>query len=202
MISFKHKFIFIHIPKTGGTSVTHALQDFTEDKITFTTSPYNILNEDGRQGFTIHNSVYRNFENPDLYMHASIEDLYNQMGSDIFSFYLFTVVRNPFDRAISQTSFVNGVTTVPIPLQNFSMPKPQLDYLKLNGKIIVNNVIRFENLQLDFDKICKDIGLPNLTLNHKRKSKEPGYKQYYANTTKEMIARMYQDELDYLGYSF
>lgn len=201
MISFKHKFIYIHVPKTGGISISDALKDHTEDYISFVKSGYNVLNNDDTQVINIKSSKFLDFKR-DYYCHASIEDLYKRLGNDIFSFYIFASIRNPFDRVVSQTSYVNGINTVPLVLQNFSMPKPQLDYLKIDGEVVVKNFIRFENLQNDFNDICRDIGIPEVKLSHKNKSRDSGYQHLYTESTKNMITRMYQDELDYFDYQF
>lgn len=202
MISFKHKFIFIHIPKTGGTSLTKVLGKYSDDNIRFGPSPGHILNEDGEQGLVITNRFFKNFVCSDYYLHASFEDLYQRLNKEIFKFYIFTIVRNPYDRVISHSSFTHGIKTVPLQLQNFTLPRPQLEYLKLQDQIMVNNIIRFENFQSDFDKICKDLDLPKTQLPHIRKSKEGGYHQYYTEATKKMVYRVYRDEFDYFGYNF
>ena len=34
MISLKHHFLFIHVPKTGGNSIQNILADYSEDTLT------------------------------------------------------------------------------------------------------------------------------------------------------------------------
>lgn len=202
MISFKHRFIFIHIPKTGGTSVTKVLEKYSEDKFVFGTSPGHILNEDGSQGVTVEGVFSKKFTQSDYYLHASFEDLYHLFGKSINKFFTFTVVRNPYDRVISHSIFTLGEGKVPLQLQNFTLPRPQLEYIKLKDQIMVENIIRFENFQSDFDKICEKLKIPKVALPHMKKSKESGYRQYYTEATRKMIHRMYQDEIDYFGYEF
>jgi len=201
MISFKHKFIFIHVPKTAGISISDALKEYTEDEISFHKSQFNILNNDGTQGIYMKSSRWKGFEG-DYYLHASIDDLYRRLGDEIFSFYIFACVRNPFDRVVSQTSFANKINTMPLLLQNFGLPKPQLEYLKINDKVVANRILRFENLQEDFNQACKEIGLPELDLVHKNRSNRTDYRNYYTEQTKNMIYRIYKDEFDYFGYEF
>jgi hypothetical protein len=201
MISSKHKFIFIHVPKTAGISISDALKEYTEDEISFHKSQFNILNNDGTQGIYMKSSRWKGFEG-DYYLHASIDDLYKRLGDEIFSFYIFACVRNPFDRVVSQTSFANKINTMPLLLQNFGLPKPQLEYLKINDKVVANRILRFENLQEDFNQACKEIGLPELDLGHKNRSNRTDYRNYYTEQTKNMIYRMYKDEFDYFGYEF
>jgi hypothetical protein len=201
MISSKHKFIFIHVPKTAGISISDALKEYTEDETPFHKSQFNILNNDGTQGIYMKSSRWKGFEG-DYYLHASIDDLYKRLGDEIFSFYIFACVRNPFDRVVSQTSFANKINTMPLLLQNFGLPKPQLEYLKINDKVVANRILRFENLQEDFNQACKEIGLPELDLGHKNRSNRTDYRNYYTEQTKNMIYRMYKDEFDYFGYEF
>lgn len=76
-ISFKHKAIFIHIPKTGGQSISKML------KI--------------RKGSRKHFYRYSNEDEPTHYTIYQIKDRIN-----IDDFYKFTFVRDPYTRIISE----------------------------------------------------------------------------------------------------
>lgn len=205
MISFKHKFIYIHIPKTGGTSITNILKDYSEDYFeSAEIKDRYVVSTDTKHGFNLKNSSFKEYMWGDYYTHASLEDIYQVLGDEIFSFYIFASIRNTFDRIISQTAYVRGLNTIPLRLENFSLPRPQLEYLKLDGNVMVDNFIRFENLQSDFDKICSDIGISAHQLGHLRKSSRDSndYRPYYTDSSKKMIERMYQDEINFFNYKF
>ena len=88
MISHKHNFIFIHIPKTGGTSVEEVLfekEEFTERNLWM--------------GMT----NFRNRYQTDGLQHLASKHVLTEVGKETFFYYFkFTFVRNPWDKAISQ----------------------------------------------------------------------------------------------------
>ena len=75
MICEKNKIIFIHIPKTTGTTIESI----------FKSSRLNIRN-----------TKYRLWE-----QHSTISQLIKMHKVDINQYYKFTVIRNPWDRAVS-----------------------------------------------------------------------------------------------------
>ncbi|HIB85004.1 MAG TPA: hypothetical protein EYO59_10545, partial [Chromatiaceae bacterium] len=91
MISIKHKFLFVHIPKTGGNSIQQVLKDFSEDDIVCVNHI-----QDGVERFEVRNSKYN------ITKHSTYSDYSSIIEPDIFS-QLFKVatIRNPWDRAIS-----------------------------------------------------------------------------------------------------
>lgn len=74
-----------------------------------------------------------------------------------------------------------------------------------NGKILVDFVGKFESLKEDFDWICKQIGLNNVTLPHKRdeprqKFGRKDYLEYYTPKTWEIVRQRYQKDIEMFGY--
>ena len=84
----------------------------------------------------------------------------------------------------------------------FKLLNPQVDGLKINGKIGVLHFIRFENLQEDFDKICSTLNIPKTALPHKNASIREGYSSYYTDETREFVRNFYREDLQYFGYEF
>ena len=81
MISHSKKFIFIHIPKTGGSSIEIVLKEFINENC-------NIMGE---------NTYFY----PDI-KHYTATELLNRYGENKFNDYLkFCVIRNPWDRLLS-----------------------------------------------------------------------------------------------------
>lgn len=193
-----HKFIFIHIPKTGGTSVESALK---------------------------------------LSLDHHDHQFYRKSFKNYTDFFVFTVVRNPFDRAVSDYKWVTNT--------KYSYPAKQLkemfvnksfeyfldNYYNLKFKDVkrfknlnwfknhhlthcreqidllnpiddVDYIMRFENLQQDFDIVCEKIGIPQQQLPHKNKTNRKHYTEYYNDETKKIVAEKFSKDIEYFGYKF
>ena len=53
MISTQKKFLFIHVPKTGGNSIQNILHEYSEDEIVASAK-----HQDGVERFEVRNSKY------------------------------------------------------------------------------------------------------------------------------------------------
>jgi hypothetical protein len=202
MINEKHKFIFIHIPKTGGTSIEKLFS-----------------NASCRWDWT-HNLWKQ---------HRSIWQLKEIYKIPIDDYYKFTVVRNPWDKAVSGYTWW---TTSKYPIFRNVKSKSLKDYLlvqngfekfnhlnnkatgrgdhfntqysfvEINGDCQMDCIIKFENLQEDFNIICDKIGIPQQKLPHKNKTNHKHYTEYYNEETKQIVAEKYAKDIEYFGYEF
>ena len=200
MINYKHKFIFVHIPKCGGSSV----------EIAFT----------GKQ------HVEWDADNNIWIQHATakqIKEIYCPKYEQYFS---FTFVRNPWDRAVSDYMWIRRALSIADEFKNFLLLKgkfdtprlkyphinksgrgdhilPQSDFiLDSNGDQMVDFVGSLENFQEDFNIICDKIGIPRQKLPHQNKSKHKHYTEYYDEETKQIVAEKYAKDIEYFGYDF
>ena len=206
MISHKHKFIFIHIPKCAGTSVEHALYNYASD-ISDIMSGYKV-NERHKQ-WCINTKNLRN------------EPLFNSINKHI-DYIKFTFCRNPYDRLVSTYEFFN-LSKRYITFSNFINDSKLFENVKnildqdfcLNTRLEyhllpesyfikhgVDFIGRFENLQQDFDSICNTIGIPQQQLPQENKSNHKHYTEYYDDETREIIAEKYAKDIEYFGYKF
>jgi hypothetical protein len=83
--------------------------------------------------------------------------------------------------------------------------KPQKEFLSNHkGKILVDFIGRYENLYDDFDGVCKKIKCENhLNSFYVNKSlREADYRQYYNDSSIEMVSQIYKTDLEYFNYSF
>ena len=80
----------------------------------------------------------------------------------------------------------------------------QTEWIKNDkGKIKLNFIGRFENLQKDFNKLCKKIKKqPCKLLEAKKLHKRPHYSQFYDLKTRRMVAELYEDDIKYFKYKF
>lgn len=179
-------FLFVRINKTGGSSVKWALQL----PIGHTTA-LEYIDKIGRQ----------KWDNK----------------------FTFSIVRNPWDRVVSQyhyrvkTNQTNLGTTrisfrdwVKLVYQEndsfyYDKPKmfmPQLDWLiDRNGEVLVEYILRFENLNDDFDTLCKKLG-KSAKLPHIKSTKRANYQDYYDNDTFRIVEKWFKKDIFKFEYKF
>jgi hypothetical protein len=213
MISHKHKFIFIHVPKTAGNSIQNYLQNYSEDKIWVTEeqATHNAKSKSHLDRFEIRSSNKK----LKIHKHATLNAYYNawqKKYESIEDFFKFGVTRNPWDRAISyyfwkghksfnKKIFINNLIQRN---RNNYRPKPCVDYfcVKKYNDHKLDYVIRFENIQKDFNIVCDKIGIPTQQLPHKNKSSHKHYTEYYDDETREIVAKKYAKDIEFFGYEF
>ena len=224
IISHSHKFIFIKIPKTAGTSIVDHLD------------PY--LNQELRDlDLGDHERIRDNhFPEKGIYKPGIISILKeNHLNKhfDINSYFKFAFVRNPWDVRLSRYFYLrdteiayNTKKNLPtdnsalsldfkswcfsgewFPAQNWSCKNKtqggQIGFLQNdNFEIDIDYIGKFENLQEDFNNICDQIGIENKKLPHHNKSKHKHYTKYYDDETREFVAKNYAKDIEYFGYEF
>jgi len=201
MTFISKELIFIHVPKSAGTSVKNTLRQ-------------NLIEEN-----------YSNIANDDHQSYSQIIKINSKIISNRIS---FALVRNPYERFVSIYRFVNRpfklnkwfgnkasevavkIDTFEKFIDNFIMPKwvwkghnqftPQYQWtagvdkvFKLNEKEVLNNFLK------NFG-INKEIGHFNrqkVYSGHKEM-----YKDFYNENTKKIIKRYFEIDLDYFKFIF
>lgn len=201
MISHKHKFIFVHIPKTAGTSLEIALED---DSCVFKRGQWS--------------KKPMGFNAPLNHLTITQIQQSKELSVDDFnSFFKFTFVRNPWDKVISecfcgqiQLAFKDCKTVKDkikkvcllskTPSGYGAHCKPQIDFVGDNKNI--NFIGRFENLKKDYEYVCKQLNIENVDLIHKHKTNKEPYQNYFDQETIDLVAESYKEDIDYFGYSY
>lgn len=132
------KINFIHIPKTGGASIQHTLQNSNWGDV---------------------GGVLRH--------HQPINKKWGGIS--------FAVVRNPYSRVKSMYNFYknsrnvikeNNLNDFITNLSNYQgidrnlVFNPCFDFISINNVIEVDYILKYENLQEDFKKLCNTLNLP------------------------------------------
>lgn len=203
MISHKHKFIFIHAPKTAGNSIQNYLVNYSEDSISInekqTLSNIDSKSHVERFGIQSFDGKFRK--------HSKLNTYYNgwrKKYENIEDFFKFGSTRNPWDRAISfyfwkgyksfdKKRFINN-----LPLSSCA----DYFYVEKYNKHIHDYIIRFENLQEDFNTVCDKIGIPRQQLPHVNKTEHKHYTEYYDDETREIVAERYSKDIELFEYKF
>ncbi len=195
MISHKLKFIFIHIPKTSGNSLSLFLKDFIDNKVIHRSS-----NMGRKQGI----SIISEKTNKDI-KHMDITYYKNTYGEKINDYFKFTIVRNPYDRMLSFYFWSKGKNNQKFNRNEF------IKFIRNNKsfqhKYIDNtfHIIRFENLINELKNIecLKEIVNFNNypTLNASSNSKR-NYNEIYDKELKDLVFNKYKKDFELFGYKY
>ena len=198
MISFQKRFLFVHIPKTGGNSIQSILAPYSEDEITRRPG------QDGVERFGVSNPKYK------LKKHSPLATYRAALGEEQFGqLYKFATVRNPWDRMASLyfRASRGAVQWDRKGFQKMVLEAPSAaDFLRLDehqdpfGN--VDRILRFENLAEDFSSVCAAIGIPSQTLPKYNRSEREHYSKYYDDELRELVARRCSLEIERFGYTF
>jgi len=215
-LSPRHKILFVHIAKTGGTSVRAALTRLHR------TDPYAI---------PIHlvNGLTRLLKyktGAKFPRHAKAIAAYECIGEPFWSeLFKFTFVRNPWDLQVSSWHHLRRVDSAPTDQfetfeeflrYKFDTTRPWVYFFEASrqlqshyiqdqsGRILVDFIGRFERLHEDFEEACRLGGIPQIKLPHKRHSRErkKDYRSYYDDVTAELVANHYAEDINLFGYTF
>lgn len=215
VISDRFKFIFIHIPKTGGTSCQSALTSCLSFR-----DRYHWANNRKTKHETIKLLKERNKSRLINHLHRKI--FRNDIEYIIDDYYKFAFVRNPWDRTVSLYHYLvkqNKIIPNKRSINNFKdfvllfskdvawleelySMKNQYDYLAdNNGKLTVDFVGKFENLEEDFEKITRKLGL-EVSLPHLNKVKHKSYIEYYDDESYEIVKNRFRKDIAAFNYKF
>ena len=130
---------------------------------------------------------------------------------------MFTFVRNPWDRVVSAFHFLQqdrgkykGNTFQEFVKRDLKESgtevdghfRPQAPTFMCNGGLIPNMVVgRFERLQDDWTFIADKLGVKR-ELPHLNESIHRPYPECYDDECVEVVAKLYSEEIDALGYKF
>ncbi len=211
IVSDTHRFVHIKINKTAGSSVHAAM------------APYG-----DRAGLPMHLPVCsRRIWKPRQRALASRVE-----GKVLRDYFVFTFVRNPWDRVVSHfyqrhprwaglppeaavPAFARWVAGTYGRLlaarpQARGVPRypllfsPQVAWITdAKGETVVDWIGRFERLAGDFASLCGRLGLPPRPLPHeKRTARRLPYPRYYDTTTRRVVTSFFREDIERFDYRF
>ena len=206
LLSYDHRFIFIHNYRVAGTSIRKSLEKYVKRPLL-----RRIFKEMG-VGNNLSHHKWKTFP-----AHIKASDLRKRLPAEIYdSFYKFAFVRNPWDWQVSlyhymcqnknhhqheivkKLSFCEYVDW----RVNYDI-KYQKDFIfDDNGIQLVDYVGKIESLQADFNNICDRIKVPKTILSIRNQSIHQHYKKYYSEDSKHKIETAFKEDIELFGYSF
>jgi hypothetical protein len=215
LISHKHKFITIDIPKTGTRSFRESLLQLK------------IIDIIGLPNF-----------DSEFYQHGHAilaKKQFVKNGWKWNNYFKFTIVRNPWDRYFSFFKYFKSYSDKYLSrhesidwnepeinqgkfcvelfknkddqtvLKNIILNNDSQDsyYCDESGKIIVDHIAEFQNLQNEFVFLCNQVGIQTPTLQHSNKSSSPlNMRDIYNQELIDLVAEKEKGIIQLKGYKF
>lgn len=214
IISPGRRYIFVHIPKTGGTSMARALEARAQaDDILIGDTPkarrrrgrLKALNARGR-----------------LWKHSTLADIDGVLSPDeIAAQFTFTIVRNPWDRMVSYYHWLRdqsfdhpavgfaqeldfeGFVLHPHTAQSLSR-QPYGAYMRdVSGAERADLYLRLEHLIDDMTPLIAHLGfVPDVPHDNRSAARDSDYRHHYSDVTAAAVAGYAADDIARFGYRF
>ena len=208
MLDITRNLLFIHIPRTGGTSI--------EENLGVTSSKDNLY------GIHIHNNINKALQ------HLDCKEIIEILGEDIYnSYYKFSVVRHPYFRLMSefywrpklqQTKYPNlkdgynffkFLRQVKDLVDNKNYNefiyndhfKPQVDFLMKDNKLMIDKVINFDAIDNQYRFIRDKYGISRGLEKLHSSNYLTGKKSILTEKCKNLIYEIYSKDFEVFGFS-
>jgi hypothetical protein len=213
----RYRFLFVHLAKTGGTSVRTALDRYRwRDPLFYPQLVCRRLSDLTGRRMGVR-----------MPRHAKAITAKEMLPGDLFeSLFKFAFVRNPWDLQVSswyhiareRPHLLTGIDDFETFLR-WKLEDPERPYhyivdasiepqwyslMDFDGRCLVDFLGHYETLEPDYTEACRRIGLKRPpALPHKRKAEgRSDYRRYYSDAAAELIERHFRLDIDNLGYTF
>ncbi|PHP64859.1 hypothetical protein CSC94_21985 [Zhengella mangrovi] len=208
LLSLEKSFLFIHIPKTAGSSIRRVLE------------PHCLKPEKTQlRRLLSHLPVPEDPEKAWLRTHDTALWARMKLPRDVFERSLkFAVVRNPYDYAVSYFEFQrsNPASTRYEKAQGEDFPaflrrmerKNRIKGIRQaawvtdrSGRIIVDRILHFERLDEEFPALLEELGIEAPSaLPHVNTTERKDFRAYYDDETRRMATELFLRDLTLFGY--
>jgi hypothetical protein len=195
-------YVFIHIPKCAGTSVHRALTALHEQRS---------LSIDAKR----------------YHKHAKVSDVRRILGPAWDDVFKFSIVRNPWDLMVSSyhwwlTLAGNFPSLAPhvflikelgsfdafirseygLKMINEQSGRDLLDWIGNGNEVEVDFVGRYENLDDDWEKVCKALHVTPIALSRENRVPRADYRSFYDEVSRKLIGERFARSIALFGYQF
>lgn len=228
ILSHKYKFIFIKTAKTAGTSIEVFLSKHCgpKDVVTPIVPPVEGHQPRNYEGFI--NPIPEILQRPGklfsalrhaitsrekFYNHMPASEVTNQVPADIWNGYFkFCVERNPWDKVLSHyhmhAAREGGALSLDEYLARGRFPINYFRYANRSGtKIIVDRVLRYENLLTELGEIFFQLNIPfdgtlGATAKSEYRTDRRSYNQVFNDEQRRIVEKAFAKEIELHGYRF
>lgn len=216
LVSHRHQFIYTKTGKTAGTSVEIYFEPCC------VADPTHADGSQGHKEYVSKSGIigFRGRTTPPgtkWWNHMPAAEIKRLLGKKIWnSYFKFCVIRDPFDRAISLFFYVRKQGKID---NDPSLPDCEqfeswlinrraavnCDRYMIDGKFCLDDVIRYERLHADMERICNRLGLrwdPAAFPHTKKGIRPPGttVAEMYTERAEEIVRQQNAFEFDFFAY--
>ncbi|MFA3918274.1 sulfotransferase family 2 domain-containing protein [Ruegeria hyattellae] len=213
IISRGRSYIFVHIPKTGGTSLALALEARAmKDDILIGDTPKARRRRQRQQTLPASGRLWK---------HATLRDIDGVVsGDELGDFFVFTLVRNPWDRAVSyyhwlrEQRFGHPAVTLAKRLEFEAFVQhpdtlaafrshPFASYMRDAAGVDRGSLyIRIEHFKADATTLWQHLGFEVVMSHTNRSERLADYRRYYTPPMVDAIAGACADDIHRMQYQF
>ena len=197
----KKNLLFIHIPKTGGTVIESNIKKNTQQKL-YTASPSNTLLDFPYNRISLQHQFY-----------TTIYKFRDKLHVNFDNIKIFSVVRNPYDRIISDLFWHKLINKNFTAEQVYNVIKnsyldrndldnhnePQYKFITDENSELIKNIKIFktETLNESNDELNKFIGF---NINNEQKDVNKDYSNYLNQDSISLINTFYEKDFELFNY--
>lgn len=201
-IQHEYQAIFIHIPKTAGTSITEELKKLPQKQQNLS---------------------------PKMSKHAKAWEVRALLGEEIWhNYFTFSFVRNPWDLMVSSYHWWLQKAVNMEQYKDHAKKIQQMDDFReflrskygqkminerygdlyhwladrKGNKRIVDYIGKVETLQKDWEQICERLELEPTRIGQHNPTQRADYRDYYDYKSKDLVARRFARTIQEFGYDF
>jgi hypothetical protein len=227
VISHKYKFIFVKTKKTAGTSIESYLSPLCDANDIFTsrlrasnsparnhTGYWNPMAELIRRDWSAREILGELWRGRKYYHHIEAWKIRARTSKTIWNtYYKFAVERNPWDKALSHFHFLNKISGAALSLDEYlngtDFATNYRQYLEYGStsKLIVDRVLRYENLNEELGQVLGMLGVPYAgTLDNRdnsgdRTDRRP-YGEVFTDAQRARVSEIHSPEIELFDYRF
>ncbi len=207
LLSESKRFLFVHVQKTAGTSITELLAPYA---LAPPASRWNKIASDL--------GLRRDWRRYYFRRHAPLARAERVLPPELFhSLFKFAFVRNPWDRLVSWYAYIledqehhrhHRVRRLPdfaayLRIEAGKRRRSQWWMLKNSaGRLGVDFVGRFENLERDIAELCSRLGIEYRPLPRAKSSRHAPYQTFYTPELAAFVAKHWAAEIEAFDYRF
>lgn len=210
LISHARRFVFIHVPKTGGSSVCVALKPHVERVDDYWANRW-------LASVGVHVNHLAPWKHKKFRPHVAASVVEAWLPIAVFAgLFKFAFVRNPWDLLVSSYHYLHSkpghrrsslVRSLPsfAHYVEYEIRRGQLLQTRMlcdrRGRLLMDFVGRYESLGTDFAMICQRIGI-NAPLPRVNAGSRGDYRSYYPAPLATRVAEAFAPDIERFGYTF